>query len=64
MVLHFHAIFSDGISKVSKSYDMELALAVGVMSAKRNMISTNDNKRIVSELRRLLGPDPKTSLRS
>jgi hypothetical protein len=51
MVLHFHAIFSDGISKVSKSYDMELALAVGVMSAKRNMISTNDNKRIVSEVR-------------
>jgi hypothetical protein len=63
-VLHFHAIFSDGISKVSEGYDMELALAVSGMSAKRNMISTNDNKRIVSELRRLLGPDPKTSLRS
>jgi hypothetical protein len=64
MVLHFHVIFSDGISKVSKRYDMESGLAVSGMSAKRNMISTNDNKRIVSELRRLLGPDPKTSVRS
>jgi hypothetical protein len=53
-MLHFHAIFSDGISKVSEGYDMELALAVSGMSAKRNMISTNDNMRIVSELRRLL----------
>jgi hypothetical protein len=64
VVLHFHAIFSDGISKVSEGYDMDSALAVSGMSAKRNMISTNDNKRIVSELRRLLGPDPKTSLKS
>jgi hypothetical protein len=53
-MLHFHAIFSDGISKVSEGSDMELALAVSGMSAKRNMISTNDNMRIVSELRRLL----------
>jgi hypothetical protein len=57
-VLHFHAIFSDGISKVSKGYDMELALAVSGMSAKRNMISTNDNARVASEVRCPLGSGP------
>ena len=37
---------------------MELALAVSGMSAKRNMISTNDNARVASEVRCPLGSGP------